>query len=412
MNILIVNKFLYPKGGADKCAVETYKLLSDKGHSVVLWGMKHSENPKYPYSDYFVNNVDYNVGLSTAQKISYALKILYSFEAKHKIDSLINKIGIPDLVHLHNFAHQISPSILSIFKKYRIPVVMTLHDYKLVCPSYALLADGKPCEACAGGNYWHCLTRACVKNSKAKSMLSTFEMILHHKILDIYRSIDLFISPSYFLKNKFHQMGFRGRIEVLPNFIEVDSYAPEYLTNSNTICYVGRLSKEKGLADLVKSVNGLDVELKLIGDGPIRGELEHLVAHKGISNVKFLGHCCGDILKNEITKTLFVVIPSVCYENYPYSAIEAFALGKPVVASRIGGIPELVKDGQTGMTFNPDDEHDLRRKIVYMLNNKDEIIRMGKTARAFVETTCNSNNYYKGLMDIYGRLVLERNKNI
>ena len=156
-------------------------------------------------------------------------------------------------------------------------------------------------------------------------------MMLHHKIFNIYKNVDVFISPSCFLKDKLYEMGFKGKIKVLPNFINFTDFVPQYGSDSNTICYVGRLSKEKGVATLIKSVKGLDVELKIIGDGPVRQELESFVTREGITNVKFLGYCLGDTLKDEVRSSLFMIIPSECYENNPFSVIEAFALGKPVL---------------------------------------------------------------------------------
>ncbi|MEM7818238.1 MAG: glycosyltransferase, partial [Candidatus Aenigmatarchaeota archaeon] len=153
MEILLVNKFLYPRGGAEVSTIDTAKLFLKKGHEVYLWGMKHPSNPYYPYSNYFIENIDYKK-LSLKEKINIALKILYSFEAKEKIERFINEVIRPDIVHLNNFAHQISPSILDVFKKYKIPTVMTMRDYKLVCPSYTMLSKGEICEKCKNGKYY------------------------------------------------------------------------------------------------------------------------------------------------------------------------------------------------------------------------------------------------------------------
>jgi glycosyltransferase involved in cell wall biosynthesis len=409
MKIFLINKFLYPKGGDAISTITTGRLLTLEGHRIVFWGMEHFLNSKYPYSNLFVSYVNYNNPGSLKEQIRIVGNILYSFEAKRKIEGLI-KIEKPDIVHLNNFAHQISPSILHIFRKYKIPVIMTMHDYKMVCASYSMLNNGNICELCKGERYYNCFFKSCVKRSKAKSLLNTIEMYLHHKILHIYELIDAFISPSRFLKSKLAEMGFKEKIVYLPNFVEVKDFEPQYDWRDNSIIYFGRLSKEKGLFALIDAVKDLDVRLNLVGDGPIKEDLKLKIRSEGIDNVYFLGHKKGKDLKNEIRKSVFVVVPSEWYENNPRSIIESFALGKPAVASRIGGIPELVKDNETGLTFEPRNAEDLRSKIKYLIDNPDKIVEMGKNARAFVEKELNAEKHYQRLMEIYNEVITERKR--
>jgi glycosyltransferase involved in cell wall biosynthesis len=401
MKILLINKFLYPKGGAAISTLNTGKLLSSKGHEVMFWGMEHPLNPEYPYKDYFAPYVDFDNPGSTRDQVRIALNLLYSLESERKIDELI-KIKKPDIVHLNNFAHQISPSILSVFKRHNIPVVMSMRDYKLVCASYLMIAKGKICEACKGGKYYKCFVKACFKDSRLKSLLSTLEMYLHHRILKIYDSIDTFIAPSKFLQSKIAEMGFKKKIIYLPNFIDIATFNPQFNWQENSIVYFGRLSKEKGLFTLTDAVKDIkEVELKIIGEGPVKKELEGKIEKENIGNVKLLGHKNGESLRSEIKKSMFVILPSEWYENNPRSIIEGFALGKPAVGARIGGIPELVKDGETGLTFESGNVKDLRLKIKHLYNNLDEIAKMGKTGREFVEQELNSEKHYQELMKVY-----------
>jgi glycosyltransferase involved in cell wall biosynthesis len=400
MKILLINKFLFPKGGDVISTLNTGKLLSDKGHNVVFWGMKHPLNPEYPYSEYFIDYVDYLKPMGIKERINITVNILYSLEAKNKIEKLLNKLK-PDIVHLSNIYHQISPSILSVFKKYKIPVVMTMHDYKLVCPAYVMLAGGKPCEMCRDGRYYWCFLKKCVKDSYAKSLVNTFEMYLHHKICNIYDFIDAFISPSRFLKEKVKEIGFKREIIHLPNFINVGEYIPEYGFYENAICYVGRLSGEKGLFTLIRAVKGIDITLKIIGTGPIEEDLKKRATREKIDNVKFLGYMTGEDLKNGIRSSMAVVLPSEWYESNPRSVLEAFALGKSVIGARIGGIPELVIDGETGLTFEPGNAEDLKNRIDYLIKKPDLVIEMGKNARKFVEENFNPEKHYQELMKIY-----------
>lgn len=312
------------------------------------------------------------------------------------------KIERPDIVHLNNFAHQISPSILHVFKKYKIPVVMTMRDYKLICPTYTMVLNDKPCERCRNGRYYQCSINKCTKNSLLKSLLNTMEMYLHHNIMHIYDLIDVYISPSKFLKSKCEEMGFKGKIVYLPNFVRVEDFNPQYNWLESSIVYFGRLSEEKGLFTLIEAVKDIQgITLKIIGEGPLRERLELEVRNSGIRNIEFLGYKGGKELKEEIRKAMFVVYPSEWYENNPRSIIEGFALGKPALGARIGGIPELVKDNETGVTFESGNGEDLKAKIEYLRKNPNKIVEMGKTARVFVEQELNDEKHYEKLMEIY-----------
>lgn len=409
LKILLINKFVYPKGGDAISMLNTARLLRERGHTVIVWGMQHPLNPPCPYEDLFISGIDYSNIKGIKSKISSSLNVLYSFEAKDKIERLI-EIGKPDIVHLNNFAHQISPSILHVFKKYKIPMVMTMHDYKLVCPSYSMLLRGSSCEKCAHGRYYCCLINKCTKNSYMKSFVNTLEMYLHHNILHIYDLVDMYISPSKFLKQKVKEMGFHGNIVWLPNFVFLDGINPEYNFKEKSFVYVGRLSEEKGIFTLVRAIQNLPVNLKVIGDGPLRRSLISEVKKKNMTNVHFLGYITGEKLVDEMKNSIAIILPSECYENNPMVILEAFGLGKPAIGSRIGGIPELVVDGETGFTFSSRDAEDLRNKIKYSLENPDLIIKMGKNARRFVEENFNPEKHYMELLKIYNS-VMKREKN-
>jgi glycosyltransferase involved in cell wall biosynthesis len=409
MKILLINKFLFPAGGDAISTLETGKLLIRNGHNVRFWGMKHPLNNKFPFEEFFVSYVNYKEKASIFKQIKSSLKILYSLEAKNKISSLMAQWK-PDIVHLNNFAHQISPSILDIFKKYKIPCVMTMRDYKLVCPAYLMLLNGRPCEKCKGGRFYNCLFNKCTKSSALKSLVNTVEMYLHHKILHIYNNISIFISPSIFLMEKLKEMGFCGKLVYLPNFVNPEEYEPCYDFNDKTIVYFGRLSEEKGIDTLITAANNLDVEVKIAGRGLFEDKLKSIVKSEKRIDVSFIGYKKKEELKEVIKNSLFTVIPSKCYENNPRAILESFALGKPVVGAAIGGIPELVIDGKTGYTFKVGDGRDLKEKIKYLLNNMGEVNKMGKTARKFVEEKFNPDRHYKKLIDIYNDTIENNSK--
>jgi glycosyltransferase involved in cell wall biosynthesis len=359
--------------------------------------MHHSQNITSPFSKYFVSNVDFDAGKSFAKKLKFATKILYSIEAKRKLETLLNDEK-PGIAHLHKIPHQISPSIIHILRKRNIPIVMTLHDYKMVCASYRLLTNGKVCEQCSEGKYYWCFINRCAKNSYIKSALNVMEMYLHHKLLHMYDLVDVFISPSKFLKRKMEEMGFKKRIEYLPNFVNTDEYVPAFDYKEKAIYYAGRLSDEKGLSALIEAAKGVDVKLRIMGDGPLREELEKRKGDK----TYFTGHLPRQKLKNLARQSMAMVIPSEWCENNPRSLIEAFALGKPVIGARIGGIPELIKDGETGLTFESGSVPDLKRKLNRLVSmSKREIRDMGKAARRLVEEEFSAEKHYEKLTEKY-----------
>lgn len=400
MKILLCNKYFFRKGGAESLFFGTAELLKEKGHEVHYFSMADKDN--YPSDDeeYFVSEVDYDSG-GLAEKMRHAAGLLYSLEAREKMRRLAERIK-PDVVHLHNIYHQISPSILHPLKELGIPVVMTLHDYKMVCGAYTLLSPRGVCEKCGGGRHYHCLVEKCTKNSFPKSLLNMCEMYVHHRLMGIYDSIGAFISPSRFMTGKLREMGFKREIIYLPNFVEAASFEPRYGWTDPAVVYLGRLSKEKGLATLVdafKKISGIN--LTIIGDGPERETLEKRIAEEKIGNVRLAGYRTGEALNDEIGRSMFGVIPSECYENNPMSLIELFALGKPAVGSRIGGIPELIGRGERGLLFEPGDPDDLRAAILRLSADADAVRRMGRNARAFVEEELNSEAHYQQLIRIY-----------
>jgi glycosyltransferase involved in cell wall biosynthesis len=279
-----------------------------------------------------------------------------------------------------------------------------MHDYKLVCASYLLYDGQQPCQACTGGAHYHCLQKKCVKDSCMKSLLNMVEMYLHHRILHIYDIVDIYISPSMFLKGMLKKMGAKQNTVVVPNFIDANEYKPVY-SNKGYVLYFGRLSREKGLHALLRAVQGLNIEVHVVGSGPCEKELIDTAKRMRLSNVRFCGYLTGEPLHQEIANALCVVLPSEWYENNPRSMLESFAFGKPVIGADIGGIPELMGKGTHGFMFRPGDHERLRAHVQYCASHPTEIITMGRAARAYVEAHHNPDIYYKKLMKIYHSVV-------
>ena len=306
----------------------------------------------------------------------------------------------PDVAHLHNIYHHLSPSIIGVLKKNNIPSVMTLHDYQLISPNYSLFANGKIWEGCKGGKYWRCFADRCVKNSYWKSFLATLEAYFS-AWLKFYQPIDLFISPSHFLINKFKEFGFKREIVYLPSPISL----PEILVkpvSSNYILYYGRLSEEKGVADLIVAYAQIktDLLLKIVGSGPEEKNLKKLVQAEGIVGVEFLGYKQDEELWNLVSGAELVVVPSKWYENAPYTVIEAMALKKNVLASRLGGFIELIQNGENGWLFEAGNIKGLAEKMEDILSHEELQEAIGERAKASVAGR-NEENYYKSLLELY-----------
>lgn len=403
MNILSVNKYFFLKGGAETYYFLLNKLLQEKGYDVTTFSMKDKRNAASPFENYFVDSIDY-YEKNIFKKMHYASKVIYSIEAKKKIGRLIRDTN-PELVHLQNFYHQLSPSILHEIKKYNLPVVFTAHDLKLLCPNYQMLCKGEICEKCKGHKYYQCVLNRCLKDSTAASLVSMAEMYFH-QMLKSYDNIDIIITPSAFYRSKFIEFGFSPeKVVHIPNFIETQRYKPNYCSNGY-IAYFGRLSKEKGILTLIKAMKEIkNTELYIIGDGPLRAEIEKYTEEAGMGNVKLLGFKSGEELDSLIRNCYFTVLPSEWYENAPLSVLEAMACGKAVIGADIGGIPELVQHGRTGLIFESKNSEQLSEQLNDLCTHPQRVMEMGREARRRVEREFGENEHFEKIEGIYKRLL-------
>jgi len=399
MTFLLVNKFFFLNGGSEACMFDGARLLRERGHRVVYLSMSHPRNVAGDGPAYFVSHVDFNDARGVAAKARAAVRMLYSLEAKALMEEVIRRER-PDVALLHNVYHQLSPSILSPLRRHRIPVLMTLHDYKMVCPVYTLFAGGQPCERCSHRTFSPCISNRCHKGSRAASAMVAFEMALHHSVFDAYAGVTTFISPSRFLAGKLGEMGFSRPVHHVPNFIDASTVRAQPRAEERSVVYFGRLTPEKGLRTLIEAMDGVPGTCHIIGDGPAAAGLRSLAAGRGQGNVTFTAHLAFAALADRVRRARAVVLPSEWYENAPRSVLEAFALGKAVIGARRGGIPELVEDGVTGWTFEPGNAGDLRRALVLALSKTDTVEQMGARARTLVEQRYGPDLYYERLMTL------------
>jgi glycosyltransferase involved in cell wall biosynthesis len=401
LRILQANKFFYLRGGSERCYFDTIAGLEKRGHHVIPFAMEHERNEPSPYDAQFVSHVDFHAGGGPLEQAKRAWRFVYSKEAKVKLAALITRER-PDVVHLHNIAHQLTPSIIDACREFGVPVVQTLHDYKLVCSSYLLLANGSPCERCRGGRHYQALLTRCHHGSLTKSALGFLEMAWHAGRKS-YRGVDAFICPSQFMRDTCVTFGIdSSRLEYVPYFVDAARYRPEFTPGTHAL-YVGRLSHEKGVGTLLEAAERSALPLRLAGEGPLRPELEARARAANL-DVTFLGYLEPDPLHEAIRDAAFVVVPSEWYENLPYAVLETFALGTPVVGAEMGGIPEMVRPGETGELFRAGDAAGLAAVWRTLIDDPARVSAMGRAARTLVETTFAPRTHLDRLDALYRRL--------
>jgi len=391
MKVLIVNKFYYPRGGDCTAVFGTERLLKDNGHEVAIFSMQKPENTPSTWEKYFPKEVSFSVMTGFFSAVG---RIFYSPETVRKFKRLLADFQ-PDVVHLHNIHSYLSPVVAQVAHQKGIRVVWTLHDYKLICPSYTCLRKGKICEACFR-NKCNVIRYKCMKNSHIASILAYMEACWWNR-KKLSRLTKTFVSPSLFLKSKMTEAGFSSeQIEVLPNFM------PDKLAWSaekeDYYCYTGRLSEEKGLDVLLEAASQLPFKLKIIGGGPLAAQYRETFSHP---QIEFCGYLPKDELYPVVQKARFLVVPSIWYENNPFSIIEALCMGTPVLGAKIGGIPELIEERENGFLFRAGDLSDLIEKIhaCFELFNKKEIFQR---IAAAAQNKFSSETFYTKLMNIYG----------
>lgn len=408
MKILICNAFYYVRGGAEKCALDLESLLISKGHEVIPFSMDHPRNLPSPYSSHFVSYINYpellnDVNLANIFRATE--RIIFSREVSKKLATLI-EMTKPDIAHLHNIRHELSPSVLYVLSKANIPVVNTLHDYGQLCPNSSFLSHGEICERCKGGNFYQVIRKRCKRNSIPASTLAGMGAYVHHWLKTYQSKVDVFIAPSSFLRHKMVEFGYSpDKIVYIPNMINFKEFQPSN-NSGEYILYFGRLSPEKGVYTLLEAMTHLpQTPLTIAGEGPLEENLRDYVQKKGLINVKFVGYQTGQALHDLIRNAAFVVLPSEWYENSPLVCIEAMALGRPVIGADIGGIPELVQDGKTGLLFESRNADDLAEKMSQLIASSTLQIELGKNARSRGEMIFNSDRYYQSLIEIYQHLI-------
>lgn len=383
MRVLIIHNRYQQAGGEDNVVSAEAKLLTDHGHDIELW---------------IADNKDLPGGLNG--KFSTAINTTYSKISRDKAREKLRQFK-PDLVHVHNFFPQFSPSIYDACQEYKVPVVQTLHNYRLICPGAMLMRGGNICELCVSGSPYQAALYDCYRNSKLGSLVVA-NLVAHHRRKGTWHNkVDRFIALTNFAKRKFVEAGFPdNKIAVKGNFMSdplLEVPANYKGGDSLFALFVGRLSEEKGIGTLLNAwalLNG-NTPLKVAGVGP----LESLLNEKG--NVVALGHQDSREVSLLMRQAAFLALPSEWYEGFPLVLVEAFAHGLPVLASNMGSMADIITDGETGLLFTPGSAVELAQKAQWLLENPEETQKIGANARRIFLEKYTAEKNYAELIAIY-----------
>ncbi len=402
MKIIYLNNYHYIRGGAESVFFSEMGLMKDKGHEVVGFARRHEQDLPSPYSDYFPPEMKTDEVRISWSSFKTVKKIFYSAETRRKLHMLVRRTR-PEIAHAHNIYGRLSTYVLDCLNEEGIPVVLTLHDYKLVCPTYNFICNHHICKDCKVHRYYRAVLKRCHKESYAASAVYALESYYNWLFRKYEGRVGRYVAPSRFLKSKLIEYGWpEERISYVPNFIDHAEYQAEYDPGTYFL-YLGRLSEEKGIRVLIEAFKRIEkpgASLVIAGEGKIGDTLEKI--SQPDSRITFTGYLTDSDLRNLTRRALAVVLPSVWYENAPLAILEAMAYGKPVIGSAVGGIPEMIDDEMNGFLFEPGNVTDLQEKLAFFLNLPEQrVLEMGKAARKKVEKEYNAESHYKQLMNVY-----------
>jgi glycosyltransferase involved in cell wall biosynthesis len=401
MRVLQIHKTFHTRGGADTFFFKTCGLLTEHGHEVAHFSTSHPKNQESPFSSYFVDGfTDADVPqLGFRRKAKAFVQGIYSAEARDNLERLVQDFK-PDVAHAHCINYQLSPSVFDVFRHSDIPLVVTQHDFTIICGAGTLRTGGSHCERCKGGHHYNLLLHNCYWNTPA-SLMATLSHYLHD-FRGSWNSVSKLLVPSHFMLEKLVEWGIpRERMAHIPIFIDFSEQAPASSTVGDYVLFFGRMDSNKGVKVLLEAIEPLDCKVLLIGDGPLAPWVKEQIEAK-LKNVEHIPFVSSrEELGNYIAGAAFSVVPSLWNENQPAVVLETYAMGRPVIGSRIGGIPELIEDGHTGLLFTPGDASDLREKIRFLLERPTLCQEWGRNGNRKLRAGFSRAVHYDRLMSIY-----------
>ena len=401
--LLSINNYFYPRGGAEVLFLEQNRLFENAGWQVVPFAMRHPQNLPTPWAEYFPDEIEFGRSYGLGTKLLHAQRVIFSLQSRRRLRQLLKRVR-PRIAHAHNIYHHLSPSILPTLRKAGIPVVMTVHDLKLACPAYTMMAANKPCERCRGGRIHNVAVHRCIKGSRALSSLIMVETFVH-RLLRLYdANVSRFVVPSRFVLDKLVQWGWaRDRFVHIPNFVDIEQFQPDRPIGKRFV-YCGRLQNLKGVETLVRAAALARQPVTIVGGGPEETRLRTLSAHLR-ADVEFLGHLPKEALVGVVQSARAIVVPSEVNENAPLAVLEGYAAGRPVIGARIGGVPELVREDETGLLFPSGEVAALAAALDRLAALPDaRLTEMGTAGRHWVEQDFTATRYRNRLLQLYGSL--------
>ncbi|HOS05007.1 MAG: Capsular glucan synthase [Deltaproteobacteria bacterium ADurb.Bin026] len=387
MNILLAHNFYKYFAGEDSIALREKGLLEENKEQVYFYTKDNKETDSYNLN----------------KKINFFAQTIFSSSTKKELKTIIKDFK-PDIAYTHNIFPLISPSIFHTLHAESIPCVQNVQDYRWLCPNGVFYINDSICEKCKNGAFWNAIRYKCFRDSFLLSGLYA-TTIGTNRLSGVFKKIDAFVCTTEFNKQKLMEAGIEEkRLFIKPNYLDITNIEPSVGTG-NHIIFLGRLSQEKGLWTLIKAFEKIkDLQLKIVGTGPLEHPLRKYIKENSINNISIEGFKEGDEKNNLIKNALFMVFPSEWYEHFPIVLLEAFAFGKPVIASDIGNMPLIVENEKSGLHFKAGDIDDLIEKIRILSQNNSEITRMGEFARKKIETYYTPEINYKILKSIFQKV--------
>lgn len=375
------------------------ELLKKHGHTVIPFTAASSKNLPSDWDTYFPTAADFEN--PTPLDI---IRYIYNRNAVKSIRKLLMETKV-DLAHFHIYYGKLTASILYSLKKAGLPLIQTLHEYKLTCPVYSHLSNDKICEDCEGKHFWRAIPKKCNRGSITRTTLSVTESYISQKLGNVDK-FDHFISVSNFHRKKMVQYGIpENKITAIHNFTDVSLFEPNYSVGKY-ILYFGRVHQSKGILTLIDaSLKVKELPLYIVGDGEAMSEIKKIIEENDCNHIHILGFKQGDELRELIQNSICTVLPSEWYENCPMSILESYAYGKAVIGTDIGGIPELINDKEDGFLIPPADENALRECLIWVSENKEKVVEMGKIGRRKIEEEFNADIHYERIMDVYNKCI-------
>ena len=408
MRILLINNFNYIRGGSDRVFFETAKLLRDNGHIVGLFTADEIDNNSLELSNVqSFTTLDF-LSNSTISTLKKSFLFIKNGQAQNDLENVLTQFN-PDVVHLHIFQSRLSSFILKTIYQKNIPMLMTVHEYKMRCPTYLHLDnDGNICEKCSHLNYTPCIINRCVEGSFSKSLLMALESYSRDLLVPYVTYIDKFIMVSEFIRKK-HLERFPKHTDKfiqIYNFIDEQKFDADY-SYGNYILYYGRLSKEKGLYTLLYAAQKqIEIPFVIVGDGILKEELEQFVIDNNMINVRFIPFQKDGSLSSLIQNARFTILPSECYESMGLTVIESFFCKTPVIGAAIGGIKELVKSNENGFLFESRNIDELSKVIEKAWNTSPQEHQiLAGNGYKFAQKKFNKALYYQKLLEVYKDII-------